>query len=183
VIVGYDGLEQSVSADGSREPGVADALYAEAERGPSITCGDGSLQPDLEVEGRCRVGEARRLPYLPQLGWAEEGRSWLVVSLGIDLSEIRAGSASYAVDTVQDRTTYQGEPAAATIDEQQDSDAGTWSAQLVFDVAEGADPGRIRVALDLGLRLVDGTPPQRGDPEVLRYVADVSLPDPSRADS
>jgi hypothetical protein len=30
--------------------------------------------------------------------------------------------------------------------------------------------------------LVDGTPPQRGDPEVLRYVADVSLPDPSRAD-
>lgn len=176
LIVGYDGLEQSVSADdGSREPGVADALYEQAERGPSTSCANGSFRPALPAEGRCRVGEARRVPYLPQLGWAEEGRSWLVVSLGTEVSGIRAGTARYVVDAVTDRTTYQGEPAAATIDERQD--AGTWSAQLVFAAAESADPSRIRIALDFRLRLVDGTPPAQGGPERLRYVDDVTLPD------
>jgi hypothetical protein len=40
----------------------------------------------------------------------------------------------------------------------------------------------LQVALDFGLRLVDGDPPAGGGPERLRYVESVTLPQPQAAD-
>lgn len=184
LLVGYDGLEQAASAaDGTREPGPADALYDGAERGPSANCARGRFEPRVDPEFRCRVGEARLLPYLPGPGWAEEGRGWLVVSLGTELTEVRAGDARYEVGSVANRTTYQGESAAATFDERHDS--VTYSAQLAFDVANGeaADRQGLRVALDYRLSLTAGDPPAGGGPDRLRYVDDVTVPDPTPSQS
>ena len=178
LLVGYDGLEQSVSAaDGTREPGPADALYADAQRGGSADCAGGRFQPSVDPDLRCRVGEARLLPYVPGPGWAADGRSWLVVSIGTELSEVQAGGATYVVDAVTDHSTYQGQPVAATFDE--NVDEFVYSAQLVFDVdsSDAADRRELRVALDYRMRLADGDSPAGGGPDHLRYDDTIVLPD------
>jgi hypothetical protein len=176
VVVGYDGLDQAVSAaDGTRQPGPADALYDEQQRGRSTDCAGGQFDPRLDPQLRCRTGEARVLPYLPDLGWAEPGRAWLVVSLGTELGPVRAGGAGYAVADVRNETTYEGQPPVRIYDER--TGAGTYSAQLAFDVPADADgQGALQVRLEYRLALAAGDAPADGGADRLQYGNRVVVP-------
>lgn len=178
VVVGYDGLDQTVSpADGSREPSPADPLYDEEQRGRSVDCSDGLFRPRLSPQVRCRAGEARLLPYLPGLGWAERGRAWLVVSVGAEMAPFRVGAAGYAAGRVRNRTQLDDQDPVARFDEK--AEDGSYSAQLAFDVPRRSDStvaGALQIRLDYRLRLAAGDAPPGGGPDDIEFFKAVVVP-------
>src|SRR5690606_33295024 len=113
--------------------------------------------------------------YLPGLGWAEEGRAWLVVSLGAELGLVTVGGADYAAADVRSSTTYDGREPAATYDERAAN--GVYSAQLAFDVPrERGAEDELEVRLEYALELAAGDPPAGGGPDRLQYRRPVVVP-------
>ena len=108
--VAYDGLTQTVDpATGDRDAGAAAALYAEPTMGIEAPCTSegftsGPIQPDVS----CLVNAPQRTPYLPGQGWAEDGHTWLLVTVDITLSGVHVGRTAYDVQSVQPRLTVNG---------------------------------------------------------------------------
>lgn len=92
VTVSYDGLEQRIDADGQREPSAADAYYdGRAGRGDGEDCGRGwETRAGSTVEVRCRTAPTFS-PYLPGLGWAAQGRTFVAVDIRINVVDVRVG--------------------------------------------------------------------------------------------
>lgn len=182
LLVGYHDLVQSIDATtGERAPGPADALYDvpdDPPHGPLVACTQGAFAGDVAAAMPvCRAGDARHLPYLPDLGWAEPGRSWLVVGVASRLAPLRVRGATYAADAVEQRSTISGAGPVAVLDETPVDPTGGSSAQLVFDVADTTSSTALRVILDHTLRLTDGN--AAGGPSSLTYRATVRLPAPT----
>jgi hypothetical protein len=157
--VGYDGLTQEVhAADGSREPGPADALYDEGTDpagGATADCGDGKAVPDLQLQVDCRVGPMTQIPYVPGLGWAADGKTWTVVPLAAALTSAEDGAASYTATDASSRTTLDGVAPDSVLDQAKQMGGASYSGQLVFGTASDA-AGRLRVAMTWALRLTSG---------------------------
>ncbi|CAN5528960.1 hypothetical protein BH11ACT8_BH11ACT8_21390 [soil metagenome] len=179
--VAYDGLVQHVALDGTRTPGPADPLYVDPDLAPSPTaCADVAL--DHGVRGSaasCRIERADLLPYLPELGWAESGRTWVALSLVVALDPVELGTGPqrtrYVLDSVADHSTLAGQPAAGRYD---DSTAGGgWHATLAFDAPlddAGTVAGSADLVLDVGLAPLDANlHVGNGAPESLQLTATV----------
>lgn len=162
----YDELTQTVSLpEGERAPGRADALYEEAA--------DPSALPVQECDARveparaavpslaCEVGAVRALPYVPDLGWAAEGTTWLVVGAGIEVPAVELDGARYAAASIDLSVRADGEEPALVLDATDRSGRG--AGQHVFSVP--ADSGATRLELDarcaLRLEAGDGSPAAR----------------------
>ncbi|WP_121256135.1 hypothetical protein [Nocardioides ferulae] len=186
VEVTYDGLAQTVHlGDGSRDPGPADALYADAPRPgdlPTVPCANGPVRHgDLTAPMTCRVGPAFTVPYLPALGWAEEGRAWTVVGLGVDLPRVElaapgVAAGSYAVTGVESSPALSGQQPVEMLDETIDAQGARYAAQLVFASTPEVG-GLLRIDLDYTLRLADSRGPGKNPPATttLRRVTTVDL--------
>lgn len=126
--VGYDGQRRIVDLDGGPgEPGRFAALDRVSSSYRERDCGR-AIWPARFSAGRyarmkCRITWAQRMPYVAGLGWAPEGKAWLVVTQAGEPPAVvgwRAPSgevAEYKVakdDTVI-RFTLAGRPAAAVI--------------------------------------------------------------------
>ena len=110
VSVAYDGVEQHVSLDGSRESGPADALYDSADT-QTADCSKGwRLDPTARLEVECRA-RTWTLPYLPDAGWVADGSVHVIVEPDVtlwkatvqgDQYRARFVSATDAADTSYD---------------------------------------------------------------------------------
>ena len=102
--VTYDGLTQTVDLDsGEVDAGAAEGFYDLAAY--DVDCpdqGPGAGRDGLQYRIDCTVGEVIAVPYVADLGWADEGEIWLLVQVELRLGEVRftAGteSAGYRVD-------------------------------------------------------------------------------------
>ena len=90
--VGYDGVTQSVDpVTGEREEDRAAPLYELPETfGPAPDCPERGWLDDPQIDYRvtCTVGDHVVLPYLPELGWAAEARSWVIVATEVYLRDV-----------------------------------------------------------------------------------------------
>lgn len=183
LLVGYDGLVQSLdAATGERLPGPADALYGVPEEvapGPSVSCAGGRFLDDagnatLKV---CRVGDARRLPYVPDLGWAEPGRAWLLLTMKTQLPPFRSEGTTVGVERVLTQTSMRGRSASKVLTSTPVDDTGATTTLLVFDVPDAASNPTMDVDLFYSFGLVEGEA-FRG-PDALIYTATVRVPVPA----
>ena len=91
--VTYDGLTQTVSpATGDRDAGVAAPLYDEPTIGVEAPCtSEGFATPQVQPDVSCVVNAPQRTPYLPGHGWAEDGRTFVLVTafFTVDSVEVR----------------------------------------------------------------------------------------------
>ena len=102
--VTYDGHTQTVDLDrGDVDAGVAEGFYDIATY--DVDCpdqGPGTGRDALQYRIDCTVGEVVAVPYVADLGWADEGETWLLVQVELRVGEVRftAGSeqAGYRVD-------------------------------------------------------------------------------------
>jgi hypothetical protein len=154
VEVTYEDQTQTVvMASGKVDPGRAAALYPDgpASYGASDPC-DARRTPEARLIDAgagsiyCRIGPLTRTPYLPELGWAEEGRVWSIVDVTV--------TAPRSVVWLPTGVDYQvrrdavvvslegGEPVRGprTDDEPTDG-SGTW----VFDSAADDSPLSLHV--------------------------------------
>ncbi|MEO9325577.1 hypothetical protein ABFT23_18950 [Nocardioides sp. C4-1] len=101
VSVDYDGLEQRLGTDGSRDAGVAEAYYdGTAVTGGELDCTEGwTAAPDVDVDIGCRL-RPTITPYLPGLGWADEGRTYVEVDTELLLTDL----------TIDGRTPPRAQP-------------------------------------------------------------------------
>lgn len=154
--VTYDGLTQTVSpSTGDRDAGAAAPLYDEPTIGVEAPCtSEGFATPRVQPDMSCVVNAPQRTPYLPGHGWAEEGRTFVLVSAFFTVDSVEVGGTSSDVGEVTPRLTLDGaEPLPPDgrygVPEQEPGAAsGTWA----FDV-DGEGPGDLAIALDC---LLDG---------------------------
>ncbi|MDQ6522522.1 hypothetical protein RB608_02875 [Nocardioides sp. LHD-245] len=137
-----DQTQTAVMASGKVDPGRAAALYpdgpvsygprerCDARRTPearSIDAGAGSIY--------CRIDPLTRTPYLPELGWAEEGRVWSTVGVVVTAPEqvrwIPTGG-SYRVERQPATVALEGDEAVRT-PKAPEGAATTWQGTWVFD--------------------------------------------------
>jgi hypothetical protein len=111
VAVTYDGLTQTLDPrSGDREAGAAEPLYVREADELTATCDPQAFsRARLSLEGSCAIGPAQRTPYLPGAGWADEGRSWLVVGAAVVVDSVRDGRRSFGIDSIQPRLTVDGQ--------------------------------------------------------------------------
>ncbi len=160
VAVTYDGLTQTlVPKNGAREAGVATSLYEQPTEPVDVACRpDGFDKPRVTVDASCTVAPVQRSPYVPGAGWAEEGRTWLVVGAAVSIDRVLLGRRSYGVESIEPSMTVGGNGPLPPSDHfgevRQDPDraAATW----VFDVP---DTGAVRAVLRLEVRLDDRAQP------------------------
>ena len=156
----YDGLTQTVDpATGDREAGVAAALYAEPTMGVEAPCTSegftsGPIQPDVS----CLVNAPQRTPYLPGQGWAEDGHSWLLVSVDITLSGVHVGRTAYDVRSVQPHLTVNGAEALPA-DGRYGSAEPLPTAVRDTWAFDGSVDGANELAIELDLVLENGAGP------------------------
>ncbi len=102
--VGYDGVEQEVDGlTGKLDRDQAESLYAFDPSGGLQPCGDPLWSPGAsDIEGvvtACVVTASAQRPYVAGLGWAEEGKRWMVVTvLPGTPSEFAGPGGTYAVE-------------------------------------------------------------------------------------
>ncbi|GAA1503481.1 hypothetical protein [Nocardioides humi] len=154
--VAFDGVSQQVDlASGDVEAGAAASLYDIAKPrtkrypcAPEVDFGRPTVRPP---EFSCSVTRPMRLPYAGD-AWAEEGRSWLVVTVRTtlgrwnELAEDLKSGAIYYADKVE--STYRlGKTEAARVirdnantvcPDPANSGGCTSEFHVVFDVAEKA---------------------------------------------
>lgn len=105
----YDGVEQVVSLDGTREAGIAEGLYEPSATGEREDCSQGwQLRPRAEIELECSV-QAWTLPYLPGLGWADEGTTHVLVEPVVTLWKVTANGDDYRATFETGTITLAGE--------------------------------------------------------------------------
>ncbi|MCW2791058.1 MAG: hypothetical protein JWO76_156 [Nocardioides sp.] len=178
--VGYDGLTQTVHpADGSRDPGPADALYdegAEPSDLPTADCSGGhTSDPRLSLTMSCRAGTVRQLPYVPGLGWATDGHTWTVVSLSASLERARSGATRYLASDVASDTTLEGTAPAKVLDEAIQLDGASYVGQLVFDTMTDAAVAPLHVEITWALALQSGGSEGVPSARTITYTTDVDL--------
>lgn len=168
----YDGLTQTLDPrSGQLDPGAASPLYHHIDHHPAPRCpADGwSSTAPLAATVTCRVGEPLRLPYLPEVGWAEAGRAWVVVGYRVTLDDARSedGADRYSATAVTVDVTLDG---GSPVADRSDPDAGsgapeTTTGTLAFDgPLEG---GRLAVRVTFQVARVD---PDDGDPRRIELV-------------
>ena len=108
--VTYDGLTQTVSpATGDRDAGVAAPLYDEPTIGVEAPCtSEGFATPQVQPDVSCVVNAPQRTPYLPGHGWAEEGRTFVLVSAFFTVDSVEVGGTSSDVGEITPRLTLDG---------------------------------------------------------------------------
>ena len=149
--VTYDGLTQTVStSSGERDAGVAAPLYDEPTIGVEAPCtSEGFATPQVQPDVSCVVNAPQRTPYLPGHGWAEEGRTFVLVTAFFTVDSVEVQGSSHDVDEVTPRLTLDGAdplPPDGRFGEpelQPGAAAGTWA----FDVA-GDGVGELEISLD-----------------------------------
>ena len=154
--VTYDGLTQTVSpSTGDRDAGAAAPLYDEPTFGVEAPCtSEGFATPQVRPDVSCVVNAAQRTPYLPGHGWAEEGRTFVLVSAFFTVDSVEVGGTSSDVVEITPRLTLDGaEPLPpdgryGAPEQEPGAASGTWA----FDV-DGEGPGDLTIALDC---LLDG---------------------------
>lgn len=126
--VGYDGQRRIVDLDGGPgEPGRFAALDRVGTSYRARDCGAVIFPARYSIgkysRARCKITWAQRMPYVAGLGWAPEGKAWLVVTQAGEPPAVvnwRAPSgevAEYKVekDRTVNRFALAGAPAAAVI--------------------------------------------------------------------
>lgn len=151
--VTYDGLTQTVGADGSRDAGVAELFYEDAAEGVESDCADAWGRSDLELT--CEV-TSWVLPYVPDQGWVADGEEYVVVAPTLDVNSLVTGRQRDEVAFVSDASTIDGTAPGAPLETGQagtgsvggvlvaavpDADEHSWQADLGFEVAEGERAG------------------------------------------
>jgi hypothetical protein len=110
--VTYDGHTQSVDlASGEVDAGVAKGFYDLATY--DVDCpdqGPGAGRGGLQYRIDCTVGEVVAAPYVADLGWADEGETWLLVQV-----ELQLGEARFTAGTEQARYRVAREDGAVTV--------------------------------------------------------------------
>jgi len=86
VQVTYDGLTQSINvATGEKDLGAATTLQVGTPpTSPGADCPDlegDQSSPGLFLDLVCQINSVTSTPYVPGLGWADEGTTWLVVTV------------------------------------------------------------------------------------------------------
>lgn len=164
--VTYEDEEQRADmASGEVDAGAARALYPD---GP-VTVGsredcdarrtDEARQVDAGAGSiYCRIDPLTRTPYLPELGWAEDGRVWSIVDVTVTaparVTWLPTG-ASYRVRRDPVVVSLDGSEQVRTPRAPGDGRA-TWTGTWVFDSpAEGAFPG-LRVSAPMTAVRPDG---------------------------
>ena len=108
--VTYDGLTQTVSpATGDRDAGVAAPLYDEPTIGVEAPCtSEGFATPQVQPDVSCVVNAPQRTPYLPGHGWAEEGRTFVLVTAFFTVDSVEVRGTSSDVGEITPRLTLDG---------------------------------------------------------------------------
>lgn len=158
--IGYAGLVQTLDpATGELRAGAAEPLYAAAgpwsTRAPACRAGrteidaPGFESSDGDVTVSCQVAEAYAVPYVTGHGWAQPGRTWLVVpvstnvlgSLFVYWPSVEADPhALYRMKLRSSTLTVAGRPPAALLPYYRGTQADLLArdmsgAYYVFDVA------------------------------------------------
>ena len=163
VAVTYDGLTQTLDPKtGDRDGGAAEPLYvAEGEELEATCAPDDPVDRAVRLDLACVVGPAQRTPYLPGAGWAEVGRSWMVVGVAVSVGSAVVERTAYAVESIEPSMTV-GTQDPLPPDErfgQVRHDPDRASVTWAYDApAEGPLP----VTLSLGLVLTKSDPEAPG---------------------
>ena len=162
--VGYDGVTQFVdAASGDREEGLAAPLYDLPEApGPAPDCPARGWLDDPQIDYRvtCTVGAHVVLPYLPELGWAAEARSWVIVATEVYLRDVTwqpvggGPAVEYDVLSGADASTLDGSTPVELLEET--SNGERTLVREIFEADQGG-PLELEVGRDYELR-VDGSP-------------------------
>jgi hypothetical protein len=160
--VTYDGLTQIVSpATGDRDAGAAAPLYDEPTIGVEAPCTpEGFATPTVQPDVSCVVNAPQRTPYLPGQGWAEQDRTWLLVTVDITLSRVDIGRTTYDVQSVQPHLTVNGAdplPADERFGSAEPLPTSVRDTWAFVGAREGAN--RLTIALDLVLEKTSGPGP------------------------
>lgn len=127
----YDGLEQVLGLDGSRDAGVAEELYAPAADGEPQDCSQGwEGSPGTDLDLTCTV-RAWTLPYLPGVGWSDEGSTHVVVAPDLTLSTVTdPGGADYRASFAEGTARVAGADVEGAPFEEGLGGAGSFSVRL-----------------------------------------------------
>lgn len=114
--VEYDGVTQVIAvSSGDRDAGAAAALYSLPDQlPPAPACPRRGWIRDASVRGSvdCRLAPPIALPYLPEQGWAETGRTWLVLQTEVTLTDVtrrsRGNRGAVTVRSAADATSVAG---------------------------------------------------------------------------
>ena len=129
------GVTQTVRGDGSdRDAGVAESLYGLEAPTKAGACRAAISPASLTGTPQCRWGTVR-LPYVHDLGWAEQGQEWLVLNLDIRLDEVRRGAATFEAGAQQETVQVAGKAPARTLASRQVATA--LQTQTAFAVPAG----------------------------------------------
>ncbi|WP_133176451.1 hypothetical protein [Nocardioides currus] len=162
--VGYDGVDQEVDGlTGEVDRDDAEPLYSLGFAGGAQPCGDPLWSPDASDVGdsvtQCLVTSTAQRPYVAGLGWAPEGRTWLVVTLlpGAPAEfdgpqgtyEVTESRSSYLLDGRAPKETFANNDALpAGVDEDPND-----PQVAIFEV----DPARATGQLEVRTRLTGET--------------------------
>ena len=164
VEVAYDGQTQTVTAAGERDAGVAAPLYDEST--PALAACP--VRDESDPEGfafrlRCHLGPGQAVPYLPDRGWAEDGRAFVVVGYELRLDDVTysdgRGEADYDVVRTTAALTLDGDEPLGSMPELGDAEneEGDVSDFVVFDSALDAERSlRFDLTYDLSVDDLDG---------------------------
>jgi hypothetical protein len=151
VVVGYDGVEQTVDmATGKIDAGVAAPYYSERTGAhPQIAhCSATGWHATRQFRLRmpCTVQPPRFLPYAEGLGWAKAGHVFASVAVDttpydVDRGRGTATSHNVAVQAAKDESTVDGRaPVIRTAADSASSATGSLAGTLVFDIDRSAPP-------------------------------------------
>ncbi len=156
VEVTYEDQSQTVAmATGEVEAGRAAPLYPDGPvaYGPDERCDARTTDEARSIDAGagsiyCRIDPLTRTPYLPDLGWAEEGRVWSTVEVVVTAPErvqwIPTG-AGYRVERRPVTVSLEGAEAVRTPKAPEDA-ATTWQGTWVFDSPAESTAPRLHVA-------------------------------------
>jgi hypothetical protein len=164
VEVVYDGQTQTVTATGERDAGVSAPLYEEPTGVLDQLCGPAGDDPaGFAFRLRCDVGPGQAVPYLPDRGWVEDGRAYVVVGYELRLDDVTysdgRGEADYDVLRTTAALTLDGEEPLGSMPElgEAENEEGDVSDFVVFDSAIDAERSlRFDLTYDLSVDDLDG---------------------------
>lgn len=164
--VTYDGVAQSVDVDsGELDPGRAAALYDVPDQVPSADCPATGWEPaGTQLRLTCSTAGPQLTAYDPELGWAEDGRAWLVAGLDLSLQAVQLPVDGTPVaylprGAAEVELTLDGEAAARTVRADASGGLGVW------DVPAGSS-GALTVSVTQGLEKADDGAPGPRDRSV-----------------